>query len=132
MDVFTKSAIVSVHTPLLPQTRSLIQRDHFAALRDGAVLINTSRGAVLDEQALIAELETGRISAALDVTTRDPLPQDSPLLSLNNVIVTPHLAGSGFDGDRRIGDGVVRALEDFFAGKPVDGAVDFDRYSILA
>jgi phosphoglycerate dehydrogenase-like enzyme len=132
MDVFAKSDIVSVHAPLLPETRSMINASHFRALKDGAVFINTSRGAVLDEQALIAELETGRISAALDVTSVEPVPKDSPLLCLPNVILTPHLAGSGYYGYARIGDGAVRALEDFFAGRPVEGAVDFDRYAIIA
>jgi len=132
MDIFYRSDIVSVHTPLLPETRGMICRDHFKALRDGAVFINTSRGAVLDEEALIAELETGRFSAALDVTTEEPLPQDSPLLSLNNVIVTPHLAGSGYYGYSRIGEGTVSALEDFFAGRPVSGAIDFNKYNIIA
>jgi phosphoglycerate dehydrogenase-like enzyme len=132
MEVFTESDIVSVHAPLLPETRSMIDGRHFRALRDGAVFINTSRGGVLDEEALIAELATGRISAALDVTTLEPLPAASPLLSLSNVIVTPHLAGSGYYGYSRIGDGAVRALEDFFAGRAVQGAVDFNRYDIIA
>lgn len=132
IDVFARSDLVSVHAPLLPETRSMIQASHLGAMKDGAVFINTSRGAVVDEQALVAELQTGRISAALDVTTEEPLPADHPLLALTNVIVTPHLAGSGYYGYSRIGDGAVRALEDFFAGKPVNGAVDFDRYAILA
>lgn len=132
MDIFSHSDIVSVHAPLLPETRGMICHEHFAALKDGAVFINTSRGAVLDEEALIAELKTGRFSAALDVTIKEPLPQDSPLLSLNNVIVTPHLAGSGYYGYSRIGEGTVYALEDFFAGRTVVGAIDFDKYSIIA
>jgi phosphoglycerate dehydrogenase-like enzyme len=131
-EIFSRSDIVSVHAPLLPETRSMINHTHFRALKDGASFINTSRGYVLDEQALIAELRTGRISAALDVTQEEPLPKDSPLLSLKNVIVTPHLAGSGFYGYARIGEGAVRALEDFFAGKPVEGAVDFEEYEIIA
>lgn len=130
--LFSRSDIVSVHAPLLPETRGMIHADHFRALRDGATFINTSRGAVLDEQALIAELERGRITAALDVTTEEPLPKDSPLRSMHNVIVTPHLAGSGFYGYERIGQGTVRALEDFFAGRSVQGAIDFSQYAIIA
>ncbi|MEC4893977.1 MAG: hydroxyacid dehydrogenase [Oscillatoria sp. PMC 1051.18] len=132
MDVFSQSDIVSVHAPLLPETRSMIRRAHFRALKDGAVFINTSRGAILDEQALIAELETGRISAAIDVATEEPLPKNNPLLSLKNVIVTPHLAGSGYYGYARIGESTVQALEDFFAGRPVEGAIDFEKYDIIA
>lgn len=132
MDIFSQSDIVSVHAPLLPETKSMINHAHFAALKDGAVFINTSRGDILDEQALISELETGRISAALDVSIEEPLPKDSPLLSLKNVVVTPHLAGSGFYGYAKIGESAVRALEDFFAGRPVEGAVDFKKYDIIA
>jgi phosphoglycerate dehydrogenase-like enzyme len=132
MDIFSQSDIVSIHAPLLPETKSMINHTHFAALKDGAVFINTSRGAVLDEQSLISELNTGRISAALDVSIEEPLSKDSPLLSLKNVVITPHLAGSGFYGYAKIGEGAVRALEDFFAGRPVEGAVDFEKYDIIA
>ncbi len=132
LDIFSQSDIVSVHAPLLTETRSMINHSHFSALRDGAVFINTSRGDILDEQALIAELQTGRISAALDVTVEEPLPNDSPLLSLQNVVITPHLAGSGFYGYEQIGNHTVTALENFFAGKPVKGAVNFEKYDIIA
>lgn len=132
LEAFAEADIVSVHAPLLPETRGLIRKAHFAALRDGAVFINTSRGAVLDEQALIETCATGRISAALDVTTEEPLPADSPLLRMHNVIVTPHLAGSGYYGYARIGAATVQALEDYFAGRPVAGAVDVNTYDIIA
>lgn len=132
MDIFSQSDIVSVHTPLLPETKSMINHTHFRALKDGAVFINTSRGDVLDEQALISEIKTGRIVAALDVAKVEPLPKDSPLLVLENVIVTPHLAGSGHYGYAQIGEGAVRALEDFFAGRPVEGAINFKKYNIIA
>lgn len=132
MDIFAESDIVSVHAPLLPETHAIIGREHFQALRDGALFVNTSRGAVLDETALIEELRTGRFSAALDVTIKEPVAPDSPLLTLENVLLTPHLAGSGHYGYSRIGDGTVRALEDYFAGRPVQGAVDFTRYALIA
>lgn len=132
MDIFAESDIVSVHAPLLPHTRSMIGREHFRALRDGALFVNTSRGAVLDEAALIEELRSGRFLAALDVTIEEPVAPDSPLLTLENVLLTPHLAGSGHYGYSRIGDGTVQALEDFFAGRPVRGAVDFARYALIA
>jgi phosphoglycerate dehydrogenase-like enzyme len=130
--LFGRADIVSVHAPLLPDTVGMIGSAHFAAMRDGAVLVNTSRGKVLDEPALVAELRSGRITAALDVSSEEPLPPDSPLLALGNVLITPHLAGSGYYGYARIGEGSVRALEDFFAGRPVAGAVDFARYDIIA
>lgn len=132
LDVFVRSHIVSIHAPLLPETTGMIHRSHFSAMKDGAVFINTSRGGVLDEAALIQELETGRISAALDVTCEEPLSEHSPLLALQNVLITPHLAGSGYYGYARIGEGTVRSLEDFFKGRPVTGEIDFSRYEIIA
>ncbi len=132
LDIFAESDIVSVHAPLLSHTPAMIGREHFRALRDGALFVNTSRGAVLDEAALIEELRTGRFTAALDVTIEEPVASDSSLLTLENVLLTPHLAGSGHYGYTRIGDGTVRALEDFFAGRPVQGAVDFARYAFIA
>ena len=132
LDVFSRSDIVSVHAPLLPETIRMINGIHFEAMRDGAVFINTSRGDVLDEEALVLELKTGRISAALDVTSEEPLPANSPLFSLNNVLITPHLAGSGYYGYSKIGKGTVQALEDFFNGRVVEGAINFSRYDIIA
>ena len=87
---------------------------------------------MLDETALIRELQTGRIRAALDVTIEEPVAADSPLLVLDNVLLTPHLAGSGHYGYTRIGDSTVQALEDFFAGRAVRGAIDFERYALIA
>ena len=84
---------VTVHVPLLPATRRMLRREHFAAMPDGAVLVNTARGECLDEAALIAELERGRITACLDVTSPEPAAADSPLRRLANVWLTSHLAG---------------------------------------
>ena len=74
--------------------------------------------------ALLAELQTGRIVAALDVTTPEPLPADSPFRKLTNLIITPHVSGAGFYGYYMIGKLTLQALEDFFAEKPVQDAVD--------
>ncbi|WMS44571.1 hydroxyacid dehydrogenase [Acuticoccus sp. MNP-M23] len=88
------SDIVSINAPLLPETRHMIGRTELAAMRDGALLINTARGGLVDHDALLAEVSTGRISAVLDVTEPEPLAADSPFFQLPNVIVTPHVAGS--------------------------------------
>jgi phosphoglycerate dehydrogenase-like enzyme len=110
----------------------MIGAKQLKAMRDGAVLINTSRGSVIDHDALLAELQTGRIVAALDVTTPEPLPADSPFRKLTNLIITPHVSGAGFYGYYMIGKLTLQALEDFFADKPVEDAIDFSRYSTLA
>ncbi|MYW04089.1 NAD(P)-dependent oxidoreductase, partial [Streptomyces sp. SID3343] len=85
--------IVSIHLPLTPQTRGSIDAAALATVRPGAVLVNTGRGPVLDVDALIAALDSGRLAgAALDVFDHDPLPDDSPLRTRGDLLLTPHVA----------------------------------------
>ncbi len=95
--------VISLHAPDLPQTRHLLAAPFFQAMRDGACFINTARGALVDESALIAELASGRLTAHLDVTDPEPPVADSPLWNLPNVHLTPHLAGSTSGEIRRLG-----------------------------
>ncbi|HIE18196.1 TPA: hydroxyacid dehydrogenase, partial [Candidatus Bathyarchaeota archaeon] len=131
-DLFKKSDFVSVHAPLTEETVHMIRREHFKLLKDGAVFINTSRGKIIDQEALLEECKTGRILVALDVTDPEPLPKDSSLRRLKNVIITPHVAGNGYYGAKKIGEMTLQALEDFFAGREVKNRVDFKRYKVLA
>lgn len=131
-ELFACSDFVSLHAPSIPETNKMVGEKQLKAMRDGAVLVNTSRGSVIDHDALLAELQTGRIMATLDVTTPEPLPPESPFRKLSNVIIIPHVSGAGFYGYYMIGTTALQALEDFFADKPVQGAVDFSRYKILA
>lgn len=90
-----ESDFVSLHTLLNEQTRHLINRDTLALMKPGAILVNTSRGPVVDGQALYEALKEGKIfAAALDVTDPEPLPLDSPLLELDNLIIAPHIASA--------------------------------------
>ena len=130
--LFEESDFVSVHAPLTEETVHMIGRRHFRLLRDGAVFINTSRGKIIDQDALIEECRKERFLVALDVTDPEPLPKDSPLRRFRNVIVTPHVAGNGYYGAKKIGEMTLQALEDFFAGREVKNRVDFTRYEILA
>src|SRR5579859_7791323 len=92
-DLLARSDFISVHAPLLPATRGLMNAAAFAKMKKGAYLINTARGPLLDEAALVAALDSGKLGgAALDVVTTEPLPEDSPLLGRDNVILTPHTA----------------------------------------
>ncbi|MEV4659191.1 2-hydroxyacid dehydrogenase [Micromonospora sp. NPDC049301] len=115
--------VVVVLVPLTDQTRGLIDKEFLAAMPDGALLVNGARGPVARTEALVAELGTGRISAALDVTDPEPLPADSPLWTMPNVLLTPHVAGSVRGllprAYRLVGDQVRR----FVAGKPLINAV---------
>jgi glyoxylate reductase len=86
---------ISLHTPLTPETRHLINQHAFSLMKPNAVLVNTSRGAVVDQAALYQALQAKKIfAAALDVTDPEPLPLDSPLLTLDNLIVAPHIASA--------------------------------------
>ena len=90
-EVMRAADVVSVHVPLAPETRGLISRERLALLRDGATFVNTARGAVVDEDALVDELVSGRITAGLDVFVHEPHVPER-LLGLDNVVLTPHIA----------------------------------------
>ena len=94
LDVLLKSSdYVSVHAPLLPETRGMLNEAAFLKMKKGALLVNTARGPLVDEAALVAALDTGHLGgAALDVVATEPLAKDSALLGRDNVIVTPHTA----------------------------------------
>jgi len=113
-----RSDVVSLHAPLLPGTRGLLGAERLAKLRDGAVLVNTARGGLVDQEALTAELVSGRIDAVLDVTEPEVLPTDSPLYDLENVFLTPHVAGSLGSETRRLGQLAVEEIERYARGEP--------------
>jgi phosphoglycerate dehydrogenase-like enzyme len=116
-ELVATSDIVTLHAPDTPGTRHLIDRRRLALMRDGAVLINTARGALVDTAALTAELVTGRLSAILDVTEPEPLPEDSPLFVRSNVFLTPHAAGSQGTELARLGESVAAELERLVRGE---------------
>jgi D-3-phosphoglycerate dehydrogenase len=92
-DLLARSDFISVHAPLMPATRGLVNAAAFAKMKKGALLINTARGPLVDEAALVAALDSGQLGgAALDVVTTEPLAKDSPLMGRDNVILTPHTA----------------------------------------
>ncbi|WP_406107625.1 2-hydroxyacid dehydrogenase [Micromonospora globbae] len=115
--------VVVLLVPLTDQTRGLVDGRFLAAMRDNALLVNAARGPVVRTEDLVAELATGRISAALDVTDPEPLPADHPLWGMPNVLITPHVAGSVRGllprAYRLVGDQVRR----FAAGEPLINSV---------
>jgi len=131
-DLFRRSDFVTIHAPLTEKTVHMIDERHLRLLRDGAVLVNTSRGRVIDYDALLEECKTRRIMVALDVTDPEPLPSDSPFRKLRNVLTTPHITGCGRYGYYKICDMTVQALEGFFKGRKVGNAIDFRKYDVIA
>jgi len=117
-ELFAESDVVSVHTPLLPETRGLVSRELLARLRTGGTLINTARGAVVDQKALTDEVVSGRLNAILDVTVPEVLPADSPLFDRPNVLITPHIAGSKGGELRRLADLALAEVESYVHGRP--------------
>ncbi|QKW11212.1 hydroxyacid dehydrogenase [Streptomyces sp. NA04227] len=115
--------VVSVHAPELPETRHLVDRRRLALMHDGATLINTSRGSLIDQRALTEELVTGRLDAVLDVTVPEVLPADSPLYDLPNVLLTPHVAGSLGNELHRMAAAAADELERYTRGRPFAHAV---------
>lgn len=103
-----------------------------ALMRDRSTLINTARGALVDTVALEAECNAGRLNAILDVTEPEPLPPDSPLYDLPNVVVTPHIAGSQGNETRRMSRKVLDELERFARGLPLKGSISREELEVMA
>ena len=102
-EVFAQSNVISLHAPSSPATNHMVNADSLAAMRNGVYLINTARGTLVDQNALAAALDSGKVAGAgLDVTDPEPLPVGHPLLGRPNVIVTPHIASSTAAGRRRL------------------------------
>lgn len=126
------SDIVSVNAPSLPETEHLIDATQLARMRDGAMLLNTARGKIIDQDALIKELETGRISAVLDVTDPEPLPANSPLYEMDNVILTPHVAGSLGTEVNRLSQSILSEIELFIDSGNLQNEIGIKDWSSAA
>lgn len=118
-DLLKRSDVVSVHAPAIPETRHMLHADNIPLIRHGAVLINTARGSLIDEGALVEELKRGRIFACIDVTDPEPPAPDHPFRTLPNVLLMPHLAGSVQEGRARMGAYAVEEIRRFLSGEPL-------------
>lgn len=116
-DLMERADVVTIHTPLTPETRHMVNGELLAAMRPEAIIINTSRGPVVDEQALIAALQDGAPRAAgIDVFEQEPPEADNPLLSLQNVVLSPHVAGITRRSMRGMALDVANVTLQFFEG----------------
>ncbi|MFD3520977.1 hydroxyacid dehydrogenase [Streptomyces sp. NPDC058653] len=122
-ELCARSQVVSVHAPQVPATRHMIGAAQLAAMPDGATLINTARGSLIDEDALLPQLVSGRLSAVLDVTDPEPPSPDSPLYDLPNVLLTPHVAGSLGGEIHRMTDQALDEVERYVKGLPFEDPV---------
>jgi phosphoglycerate dehydrogenase-like enzyme len=118
-----RADVVVLLMPATPETRGLVDAKFLARLKDGALLVNVARGVIVDTDALLAELETRRISAALDVTHPEPLPTDHPLWSAPNVLITPHRGGASTAFAPRVARLVRTQLERYASGEPLINVV---------
>ena len=120
-ELLSRSDVISLHCPLFPETKNLINRDTIAKMKDGVILINTSRGPVVNDADLREALESGKVYAAgADVSTVEPIPADSPLLGAKNMFLTPHIAWATFEARERLMDIAVKNVEAFLSGAPVN------------
>ncbi|SEC69232.1 hydroxyacid dehydrogenase [Streptomyces sp. TLI_105] len=117
-DLCARSTVVSVHAPQLPSTRHMIGAAQLAAMPDGTTLINTSRGSLVDEAALLPHLVSARLHAILDVTDPELPHPDSPLWTLPNVLLTPHVAGSLGNELHRMADQALEEVARYAHGEP--------------
>lgn len=122
-DVVSESKILSIHAARAPGTYHMITRELLGTVRDGALLVNTARGNLIDEQALADELASGRFKAILDVFEEEPLPVDSRLRGLANVILIPHMAGPTVDRRRFVTLALINEIENFQSDKPLKYAI---------
>jgi phosphoglycerate dehydrogenase-like enzyme len=130
--LFAENRIVSIHAPSTPETHHMIGAPQLGRLPEHAVFVNTARSWSVDQEALLAELARGRIWAGLDVFDQEPLPVDHPFRRLDNVLVTPHMAGRSLVTLRRQGAAMVDEIERWISGKPLHYAVTEAMYPIMA
>ncbi|MEU8758183.1 hydroxyacid dehydrogenase [Streptomyces sp. NPDC048659] len=117
-ELCARSGVVTVHAPQLPATRHMLGAAQLAAMPDGATLVNTARGSLVDEDALLPHLVAGRLHAVLDVTDPELPAPDSPLWTLPNVLLTPHVAGSLGNELHRLADGAIEEVARYGRGEP--------------
>ena len=120
-ELLAESDFVTLHCPLTPQTEGMVNAEFISKMKSSAVLINTSRGQVIDEQALADALNSGRLAGAgLDVLSAEPPKADNPLLGARNCLITPHIAWAGYETRARLMDICRRNVEAYLSGSPIN------------
>jgi phosphoglycerate dehydrogenase-like enzyme len=131
-EALPQAEVLSLHAPALPATRHMIGEAELAALPPHATLINTARGSLVDTAALERACSSGRVDAILDVTEPEPLPPDSPLYDLPNVLITPHIAGSQGVETRKMAQAALTELERYGSGLPPLSPITLQNLAVQA
>ena len=120
-ELLAGSDVISLHCPLFPETKGMINAESIAKMKDGAILLNTARGALLDEAAVAVALRSGKLrGAAVDVASAEPISRENPLLTAPNCIITPHIAWAPLEARQRILDITVKSVQGFLYGKRIN------------
>jgi phosphoglycerate dehydrogenase-like enzyme len=127
-DLFVQSDLVSIHTGNRPDTYHTVDAQILAAMKDGGHIVNTARGAIVDTDALVAELRRGRLFAALDVFEEEPLPADHPLRGLDRCLLFPHTGGPTHDYRFRCGENAVAQIRRYVQGDPLKYLLTIKQY----
>ena len=115
-ELLQTSRIISIHAPLNDKTRNLIGKKELALLQPNTVLLNLGRGGIVDEEALANAIDSKAIYVGLDVTSKEPLPKDSPLLQVahkERLLITPHIAWTSIEAREKLVEGIVKNIEEF-------------------
>ena len=119
--LFARSDVISLHCPLFPETKGLINAENIAKMKDGVIILNTSRGPVINEADLTEALKSGKVYAAgMDVVSVEPMQADNPLLSAPNCFITPHMAWMSTEARTRLIDIAVNNIRAYLAGAPIN------------
>lgn len=119
--LFKESDVIALHCPLTPETQNIINKDTISKMKDGVIIINTSRGPLIVEEDLRDALNSGKVAAAAcDVVSTEPIKSDNPLLTAKNMIITPHIAWAPIESRRRLMDYAIENLVKFIEGNPIN------------
>ena len=118
-ELLSSSDVISLHCPLFPETENIINKDTIAKMKDGVIIINNSRGALIDEQALADAINSGKVyGAGLDTVRNEPISADNPLLSAKNCYITPHISWTAVEGRQRLATYAIENVKAFLDGNP--------------
>ncbi|BDZ79551.1 D-2-hydroxyacid dehydrogenase [Claveliimonas bilis] len=118
-ELLSKSDVIALHCPLFPETEKMINRSTIAKMKDGVIILNNSRGQLINEQDLADALNSGKVAAAgLDVVSTEPIKSDNPLLTAKNCLITPHISWAPKESRKRLMDIAVSNLREFLNGTP--------------